>query len=408
MIADVAVPFTQTGLVLLAIAVLGRLARAAGLAPLPVPLAVGLLVARGGPLPDGLSPPAGVLSVATPLAAAVLLLCLGLEHTRADRISVLRGSAPLGAVDAAANFIPGAATGLLLGWDGPAALLLGGATWASSSGVAGHLLGALDRIGNRETPTVLRLLTLEHLAMAGFLPVSAALLTAGGTGQNVAAVLASGAAVLGAAWAVRAHGPTVRRAVFGSSGGPGRRARDPDEVLLPLIGTALLAAGLLAELQVAALAGAYLAGFVLAGPVTAAEPARAALPVLRQASQTAALFVFGASIDTGGLSARLVAATGALAIVTTGTKLGTGWWAARAIGVAPAGRWRAGATMTGRGEFAVALGVVGTMAGSEPELAPTVALYVLLTCVAASRLARGAGTAHPRWPDSPPDEAVEP
>ncbi len=50
----------------------------------------------------------------------------------------------------------------------------------SSSGIVSKVLADLDRLGNRETPTVLNLLVIEDLAMAVYLPVAAALI-AGGT-----------------------------------------------------------------------------------------------------------------------------------------------------------------------------------------------------------------------------------
>lgn len=371
-------PFIQIGVVLLILALLGRIVGNLGLAPLPVALLTGLLAAQGGPLPDRLRVPPGALEVAAPLAAAVVLLCLGLEHTRADRAAAVRTSLPLGVADAIANLVPGLLAGLVLGWDVRAALLLGGATWVSSSGQARGLIGGLGRIGHRETPAVLKLLVLEHLAMAAYLPVVAALLTDGGTARKVAALLASAAAVTGAAWVVREHGPSVRRAVFG----------DPDDIVLPLLGMALLAAGVLAELRVAAAAGAYLAGFVLGGPVTGTEPARAVLPVLRAAATTATLFFFGAAVAVDHRPARVVLAAVGLAALTTLTKLATGFWIGRAEGVGRAARWRAGATLTGRNEFAVVLGLLGVQAGIEPDLGLLVALYVLLTSAASAVLTR--------------------
>ena len=53
------------------------------------------------------------------------------------------------------NALPGAAFALLLGWDWVAALVLGGITWVSSSGVIAKVLADLGRLGNRETPVIL-------------------------------------------------------------------------------------------------------------------------------------------------------------------------------------------------------------------------------------------------------------
>lgn len=105
----------------------------------------------------------------------LLLLPLGLEYNTEELRQGLRGSLVPGAVDGAANFTPGFAAGLVLGWDATTALLLGGVCWVSSSDVVAKVLSDLDRLGNRETPAILNLLVTEDLAMAAYLPVAAAL-----------------------------------------------------------------------------------------------------------------------------------------------------------------------------------------------------------------------------------------
>ena len=69
--------------------------------------------------------------------------------------------------------------GLLPGWPPLAAVVLGGVTYVSSSGIAAKLLDDLGRLGNRGTPTVLSVLVMEDLAMAAYLPILTGLLTAG-------------------------------------------------------------------------------------------------------------------------------------------------------------------------------------------------------------------------------------
>jgi len=55
---------------------------------------------------------------------------------------------------------------MLLGWGTLAALLLGGVTWISSSGVIAKVLAELRRLNNPETPAILAVPVLEDLAMA--------------------------------------------------------------------------------------------------------------------------------------------------------------------------------------------------------------------------------------------------
>jgi CPA2 family monovalent cation:H+ antiporter-2 len=72
------------------------------------------------------------------------------------------------------------AAGLLLGWKPLPAVLLGGATYVSSSGIIARVLAELGRLNNPETPAVLSLLVLEDLAMAVYVPVVGVLLAGNG------------------------------------------------------------------------------------------------------------------------------------------------------------------------------------------------------------------------------------
>lgn len=58
-------------------------------------------------------------------------------------------------MDSLLNFTPGLVLGLLLKWTPMAAVLLGGITYISSSGVIAKVLTELKRMNNPETPTVL-------------------------------------------------------------------------------------------------------------------------------------------------------------------------------------------------------------------------------------------------------------
>ncbi|HEV3463705.1 MAG TPA: cation:proton antiporter, partial [Actinomycetota bacterium] len=80
----------------------------------------------------------------------------------------------------------------------------------------------------------------------------------------------------------------------------------------------------------------------------------------------------------------LVAA--ALALITAATKVATGWWAARRIGVGPRGRWRAGTALVPRGEFSIV--IAGLAVAREPELGPLATAYVLILAVLGPVLAR--------------------
>lgn len=132
---------------------------------------------------------------------------MGLQYTAADLRVGLRNNLATGVLDAVANFLPGFAAGLVLGWGVRTALVLGGVIYISSSAIIAKSLDDLERLGNRESATVLSILVLEDLAMAGYLPIMAALLAG-------ASVLATGLSLTLAAVTVPRQ-PRSRRA-----GGP--------------------------------------------------------------------------------------------------------------------------------------------------------------------------------------------
>jgi CPA2 family monovalent cation:H+ antiporter-2 len=95
---------------------------------------------------------------------------------------------------------------------------------------------------------------------------------------------------------------------------------------------------------------------------------------------------FGLSTDPGELVPVLPAVL-LLALVTTGTKVATGWFAARRDGVARPGRLRAGTALVARGEFSIVIAGLAVAAGI-PELGPLATGYVLVLAVAGPVLTR--------------------
>jgi CPA2 family monovalent cation:H+ antiporter-2 len=69
-------------------------------------------------------------------------------------------------------------------------------------------------------------------------------------------------------------------------------------------------------------------------------------------------------------------------VVTTVTKLVTGWWAAKRQGIAPMGRARTGAALVARGEFSIVIAGLAVAAGAVNEqLAALATAYVLVMAV---------------------------
>ena len=171
---EVSLIFIELGATVISLALLARLASRWGFSAIPLYLVAGLAFGNGGLAPLPFSQ--GVIGFGAELGVLLLLFMLGLEYTGEELKTTLRAGLPAGLIDLLLNFTPGLLAGLILGWSPLTALLLGGITYISSSGVIAKVLGELGWMGNRETPTILSILVIEDLAMAVYLPLVAVLL----------------------------------------------------------------------------------------------------------------------------------------------------------------------------------------------------------------------------------------
>ena len=364
---DAALAFIELGVIVLAMALLARLASGAGFSPIPLYLVAGLAFGTGGLLPVRVSQ--DFIELGGQIGVVLLLFMLGLEYTAEELSSGLRRGLRAGIVDCLANFTPGLLAGLLLGWSPLAAVVLGGITYISSSGIIAKLLDDLDRIGNRETPAVLTVLVIEDLAMALYLPLLAALLVGGGLWATVGSVAVAVVTALVALGLALRFGPQMSALV---------QNRSDEVVLLTVFGLLLLISGLAERLQVSSAVGAFLLGIALSGDV--AHRASTLLGPLRDLFAATFFLFFGLQVDPRGVPSVALLAAG-LAVVTALTKLATGWYAARRAGAAARGRWRAGAALVARGEFSIVIAGLGVSAGVEAGLGPLAAAYVLFMAV---------------------------
>lgn len=383
--AETTTAFLELGVDLLVLAALAWLAGRLRISPIPLYLLAGLLASAGGPL--RLNATADFASLAAEIGVLLLLFTLGLEYTPKELTTALRKGAGGGVIDLFLNFLPGLAAGLLLGWDPIAAVLLGGVTYISSSGVIAKLVGDLGRIGNRETPHVLTLLVFEDLVMAIYLPVVSVLLIGSSMAQGlrdvgIALAVVLTILVLLSRWAQPMSNMLHRRS----------DAVADEVVLLSVFGSVLLVGGLVQRVDVSAAVGAFLVGVAISGP--AQHRAASVIGPLRDLFAAIFFFAFALGIDLSALPPVLPAAI-ALALVGTATKVLTGWLVAKRAGIGIHGRWRTGTTMVARGEFSIVIAGLGAAAGVEADLPAVSAAYVLILAVIGPLLARSDRL--PRW-----------
>ncbi|GAB2902560.1 cation:proton antiporter [Streptomyces mayteni] len=362
---DTTTMLIELGAVVLGLGLVGRLAGRLGLSPIPLYLLIGLAFGHGGLIP--LSTTEDFIEIGAEIGVILLLLMLGLEYTATELADSLKTQYPSGLVDLVLNATPGAVAGFLLGWGPVGALALAGVTYISSSGVIAKILTDLNRLGNRETPVVLGILVMEDLVMALYLPVLSTVLAGVGLASgSLTLAIALGTAGIAFYVALR-HGRIISKAVSSDN---------PEMLLLVVLGLTLLVAGVAQQLQVSAAVGAFLVGIALSGEV--AHNTRRLLTPLRDLFAAVFFVFFGLSTDPTAIPPVLVPAL-LLAVVTTGTKIATGWWAAKRAGVGPRGRFRAGGALVARGEFSIV--IAGLAAATEPRIAPVATAYVLILVI---------------------------
>jgi CPA2 family monovalent cation:H+ antiporter-2 len=366
--------FVELGCAIVGLAVLARLANRWGFSAIPLYLLAGLAFGNGGLAPLEFSK--SFVHSGAEIGVLLLLFMLGLEYTGAQLQQNLRDGLPAGLVDFALNFPPGLLAGLLLGWKPLPSVLLGGATYVSSSGIIARVLGELGRLNYPETPSILSVLVLEDLAMAVYLPLVGVLIAGGGPRTIAWSVAVAIVVVLVVLQVAIRYGQKLSRFA----------AHQSDEIiLLTILGTILLVAGIAQHFQVSAAIGAFLVGIAVSGPI--AEQSHRLFAPLRDLFAATFFFFFGLEIDPASLLGVLPFAV-ALGLVTAVTKMLAGYWAARKTAPDKKGRIRAGTALVAHGEFSIVIAGLGI--GLEPQLGPLTAAYVLFLAVLGPFLARAA------------------
>lgn len=357
----------ELGAILVGLAILSRLAARIGMPTIPLYLTAGLAFGKGGIVP--LVTAEDFVGVGAEIGLILLLFMLGLEYSAGELTSTLRTQARVGGIDLVLNFTPGFLAGLFFGWGFVLAVILGGVTYVSSSGIVAKVLSDHGWAGNRETPVVLSTLVIEDLAMALYLPIAGALLVGGGdVASLVPAVIgvAVVAVVLGAATKIEVG---VSRLIF---------SRSDESLLLTILGVTILVAGAAEVFGISAAVAALLVGMVLSGP--AAEAAHGLLTPLRDLFAAMFFAFVGLSVDPASIPPVLLPAV-ILAALTVLTKFATGWIGAARAGVGVRGRTRAGAMLVARGEFSIAIAGLAAAAGVVAEFEALAISYVFVLAV---------------------------
>jgi CPA2 family monovalent cation:H+ antiporter-2 len=371
---NISLIFIELGVAIIGLALLARLASRWGFSAIPLYLLAGLAFGNGGILPLQFSEE--FIHIGAEIGVILLLFMLGLEYSGEELSANLKVGLPAGIVDLFLNFPPGLILGIWLEWSSLAAILLGGVTYISSSGIIAKVLAELGRLNNQETPTIISILIIEDMAMALYLPLVAILLIGLGFADALVSILIALATVGIVLYIALSHGKRLSSWITHQS----------DEVILfTTFGLVLLVAGVAQRLQVSAAIGAFLVGIALSDPL--AERTNKLLGPLRDLFAAIFFLFFGLQIDPASLPPVLLLAI-LLGLISALTKLFTGWWAARRAKTDSLAAFRTGAALVARGEFSIVIAGLGVSAGLEPQLGALSAAYVLFLAILGPILAR--------------------
>ncbi|RLM76330.1 cation:proton antiporter [Halorubrum sp. Atlit-26R] len=380
----------DVGVMFAAVAVAGAVANRLGQSVIPAYILVGMLLGEFVlgrlALPvigTAYVPETEFISLGAELGIVFLLFFLGLEFNL-DRLLARRGPIGTAGTIDLANF----GVGLVLGWlvfgAFLPAFLIAGIVYISSSAVITKSLIDLGWIANDEAEPMLGTLVYEDLFIAVYLSVASALVLGGGDVAAAAVDVGIALGFIAGLFAVVRFGtPLFDRLV----------ATDNREfVALRAAAAVVFVAGAALALGVSEAVAAFFVGMAFSATdrvhtiETVLEPVR---------DLFAAVFFFWIGLVTDPALFADVAALVALAVVvTTPTKVVTGYLAGRAFDLDVRRSTRVGLGMTTRGEFSLIIATVavtGANAGSfDPALAGTInafaVAYVLVMAVLGTTL----------------------
>ena len=363
----------EIGGVLLLLGVIAYIATRIALSAVPLFLAIGLAFGKGGFAPLELS--ADFLNVGAQIGAILLLLLMGMEYSAREISQTFNSAKSVIAVDALVNGVPGALIALIIGWGWQGALLLGGITYVSSSGIASELIRESGWARSQLAKRTIAVLISEDLMLAPYLPfLTSSLLGVGVLGGFISVSLAL--LVTGFVLLISVKRQNLLLPIF--------RRFSASALLLSVFGLALIAAGAAGLAGFSGAIAAFLIGLLLTGEV--ADAVRSRLAPLRDFFAAIFFIFFGLSVDPADIGEVIVVAM-TLTLFGTLGKMFVGWWSTRDLNDPMSWR-RVGAFLVPRGEFSVIIAGFSASLTFGDKLKALTITYVIATTLVASLLLR--------------------
>ncbi len=359
----------EMGGILLLLGILAFVATKYRLSVVPFFIGMGLAFGDGGLVGVGLSE--DFLLIGAQIGAILLLLLLGLEYSAREIADSLKLDWRSGVYDLLLNAIPGAIVALMLGWGVVGAIVLGGITYVSSSGIAAQLIRESGFRRSETARRVVGVLVFEDLALAPYLPIASAVISAAGVLVGVISVSVA-LVVIGLVLLL-----SIKREHFLSNF---LNTQNATGLLLTVFGAALLFAGLAELAGVSGAIAAFLVGLLLSGDVAAV--ARARLSPLRDFFAALFFLFFGLITNPADIITVFP-----IALLLAGLGIAGKFILAKhmAAGMSDPMSWlRIGAFLTPRGEFSIVIAGLALSAPFADQLLPIVMTYVLITALTGS------------------------
>ena len=359
----------EMGGILLLLGILAFIATKYRLSVVPFFIGMGLAFGDGGIVGVGLSE--DFLLIGAQIGAILLLLLLGLEYSAREIADSLKLDWRSGVYDLLLNAIPGAIVALMLGWGVVGAIVLGGITYVSSSGIAAQLIRESGFRRSETARRVVGVLVFEDLALAPYLPIASAVISAAGVLVGVISVSVA-LVVIGLVLLL-----SIKREHFLSNF---LNTQNATGLLLTVFGAALLFAGLAELAGVSGAIAAFLVGLLLSGDVAAV--ARARLSPLRDFFAALFFLFFGLITNPADIITVFP-----IALLLAGLGIAGKFILAKhmAAGMSDPMSWlRIGAFLTPRGEFSIVIAGLALSAPFADQLLPIVMTYVLITALTGS------------------------
>ncbi|QLD89702.1 cation:proton antiporter [Natronomonas salina] len=322
------------------------------------------------------------------LGIVFLLFFLGLEFSL-DRLLESSGEiGKAGTLDLLINFPVGVVVGLALGWSVLEAFVLAGIVYISSSAVITKSLIDLGWIANDEAQPMLGTLVYEDLFIAFYLAVLSAVLIDSGDFVDI---------LLDVAVAMGFLLVLVAAVYLGTEYFEAYLDVDTEELfVIRAVAVTVLVAGVALAIGVSEAVAAFFIGMGFSSTDHLHDLERRLIP-LRDVFAAVFFFWIGLNTDPavfGDLA--VVAVLAALVVVTTPTKVVSGFFGGRIYGLDDRRNLRVGLGMVTRGEFSLiisslAAGAEGSVVLS--ETIPAVAVgYVLVMSILGTVLMQYAGS----------------